>query len=233
MGTSNDLIYFRIYIKDKIKPKEIRSSAYKHNMHKEEIQRHQDSIQECQSQPSKSDQVSKRKLETKPEETGNSSKVTSNAKKFCMTNGAENSTTKHLNEKKNSCINVSSNSNVVSESARLMPPPQPINTPNKELMVTKSLKSDEINEVLIEKKDENYLEENCNDADVLSAALTTTNYEKLREQLSNLHAAKISGNFVYQVAGSVDALFKCSEAVQNTLTLKFDDQLKGVFEKVS
>jgi len=37
MGTSNDLIYFRIYIKDKIKPKEIRSSAYKHNMHKEEM----------------------------------------------------------------------------------------------------------------------------------------------------------------------------------------------------
>lgn len=64
-------------------------------------------------------------------------------------------------------------------------------------------------------------------SDALSAALTSAEYQPLKEQLANIPAAKQTGNFAQQVAISVDALFKCvNTSKQQELAEDQDHQTK-------
>lgn len=70
-------------------------------------------------------------------------------------------------------------------------------------------------------------------AEELSTALVTAEYTPLSEQLANLSAAKASGDFVFQVAASVDALFKCSDAVAIKESDSLADSQSEFVSKVS
>lgn len=71
------------------------------------------------------------------------------------------------------------------------------------------------------------------DPEILAKALMAAEYEPLKDQLSNLPAAKSSGNFVFQVAASVDALFKCSSTVKATEEHAMNDLHANSLKKVS
>ena len=57
------------------------------------------------------------------------------------------------------------------------------------------------------------------DTEALAAALASTEYEQLKQQLANLSAAKKTGQFTHQIAVSVEALFNCFDgAKEKTFT---------------
>lgn len=58
-------------------------------------------------------------------------------------------------------------------------------------------------------------------------------YEPLKDQLANLAAAKASGNFVFQVAASVQALSKCSELVTEQTMSEFKQKRETITSQVS
>lgn len=62
--------------------------------------------------------------------------------------------------------------------------------------------------------------------------LEESQYEALRDQLANMAAAKASGNFVFQVAASVEALVNCSESVTTQAMREFKEKRDSITNKV-
>lgn len=67
----------------------------------------------------------------------------------------------------------------------------------------------------------------------LSEMLNLPEYDELKDQLVNLAAAKLSGNFTYQVAASVESLMKCANKSKEDAMKQFEQARANLTDRVS